>query len=346
MKRSFITTVAFLLPAALSIAPAEDEKKGRADQPALAVIEKASGMVGFYTDDGRRLAGVKVGRFPHEAVLSPDDGLLYVSDNGVLWMTDEGEGGNTISVVDTRAMKRVAVIDLEQFRRPHGLALDSRSGRLLVTTELPFRLLLIDLNQHKVIRDYDIHGKVPHMVTLGPGLDWAFVSNVNSNAVAAVHLETGRVKLIPSGRQPQGGVLAPDGNRLYVVNGGSDSVTIINPGSQMVVGTILTGKGPGRIAISPDGKTLVYNLQGDLSVGIADVASSSQIDTVPLGGRALSLTLTPDGRHAFAGVQDQNTVFVISVPKRKVVRIIKTPAGAGPDPAIPLTELWREHSGE
>jgi YVTN family beta-propeller protein len=310
-------------------APAED-------RPAIAVVEKTAGSVGFYTEAGRRVGSAQVGRFPHEGVLSSDRRWLYVSDNGVLWMTDEGQGGNTISVVDVRAMKRVAVIDLGRFRRPHGLSLDAGSGRLLATTERPDGLVLIDLARRTVSRDYDVKGKAPHMVTLGPGAEWAFVSNVDSNAVTAIHLESGRAEPIATGARPQGGVLAPDGRRLYVACTGGDAIAIIDPQAQQLVGTIATGKGPGRIAITPDGKSLAYNLQGDLSVGFADVSAGRQIAVVPIGGRALSLTMTPDGALAYAGVQDQDKIIVVSVAEHKIVRVIETPRGAGPDPVIPL----------
>jgi YVTN family beta-propeller protein len=307
-----------------------------ADQPGLAVVEKIAGSVGFYTEDGQLKGEVKVGDFPHEAVLSPDGRWLYVSDNGVLWMSEDGAGGNTISVVDVRAMKRVAVIDLGPFRRPHGLALEPRSGHLLATTERPSALVMIDVAGRKVLRDFDIQGKAPHMVTLAAGGAWAFVSNVDSNTIAALHVETGRVSLIPALGRPQGGVLAPDGGRLYIVNGTGDAITIIDPRTQTAVGTIPTGKGPGRIAITPDGKTLVYNLQGDLSIGFADVATGRQVATLPIEGRSLSLTMTRDGTRAFAGIQDQDKVLVISVPRRAVQAVIHTPKGSGPDPAIPL----------
>ena len=320
----------------LSLLPAWTGLGAGQDRPALAVVEKVSWFVGFYLEDGRRIGEVKVGNFPHEAVLSPDGRLLYVTDNGVLWMTEDGEGSNTISVVDVRAMKKVGTIDLGRFRRPHGIAWDSTKTRLLVTTERPYGLLMVDAAARKVLRDYDVQGKSPHMVALGPGGEWAFVSNVDSGTVAAVQLKTGAVKLIPTGARPQGGVLAPDGGRLYVVNTGADRITIIDPRSQEAIGTIPTGKGPGRIAITPDGKTLVYNLQGDLSVGFADIATGKQVATIELGGRSLSLTTTHDGKRAFAGVQDQDKVFVISVSERKIVRVIATPRGAGPDPAIPL----------
>src|SRR5687768_15573878 len=66
----------------------------------VATIEKVSGTVGFYSEAGQNEGRVKVGAFPHEAVLSKDGRLLYVSNNGVLWMTEDTMGTNSLSVVD------------------------------------------------------------------------------------------------------------------------------------------------------------------------------------------------------------------------------------------------------
>ncbi|MEK7405144.1 MAG: hypothetical protein AAB225_08550 [Acidobacteriota bacterium] len=307
-----------------------------AEKPALAVVEKIAGNVGFYTADGKRLDGVKAGPVPHEIVLSPDRRYLYVTDNGILWMTDPGEGGNTITIVDVASRKKAGVIDLGQYRRPHGLDIDAKSGRMVVTIENPDGLLLIDPVARKVLRKYDVEGADPHMVLFGADGKWAYVSNTGTATVAAVHLETGKVKLIPTDARPQGGVHSHDGRLIYLTNSDGNSISIIDTARNERVGVIATGKGPGRIALTPDGKTLIYNLQAGEAVGFADVATKKQTAMVPLGGRPLSLTMSPDGRTAYAGVQDQDKVFVVSVPGRKVIRVIGTPKGAGPDPALPL----------
>ena len=39
-------------------------------QPDLVVVEKVSNSVGFYTSEGQRVAGVPVGKHPHEMVFS------------------------------------------------------------------------------------------------------------------------------------------------------------------------------------------------------------------------------------------------------------------------------------
>ena len=301
----------------------------------LAVIEKVSGAVGFYTEAGRLLGEVKVGSFPHEAVLAPD-GRLYVSDNGVLWMTEDKEGTNTISVVDVHAMKKVDEIDLGRFHRPHGIALIPGSRHLLATTERPAGLIEVDPVARRVVRDFDVKGKSPHMVIPMAGGKSAYVSNTDSDAVAAIDLGTGAVRLIPTGARPQGAVLSPGGDRLYVVNTSGNQISVIDTRKQTVERVIPTGKGPGRIAITPDGKTLVYNLQFEPGVGFADVVSGKQTGMVALSGRPLSLTMTRDGKRAFAGIQDQDKICFISVADRKIERTLDLPKGSGPDPAIPL----------
>ncbi len=302
----------------------------------LAVVEKKAGQVGFYTPDGARLAGAKVGTHPHEVLLSPDGKLLYVSDNGMLWMTDKGEGGNTISIVDIARRQRVGVIDLGAYRRPHGMDLDPKTGRMVCTIENPHGLLLIDTNSRKVLRKYDVQGTAPHMVVLGPGAEWAYVSNSGTHTIAAVHLATGKVKLIPTGERPQGGTLSRDGKRLYLTNSDGNSISVVDTQKNERVATIQTGKGPGRVCLTPDGKTLVYNLQPGEGVGFADLATMREVKVLPLPGKPLSLTMTPDGKIAYAGIQDSDKIAVISVPDRKILKIFDTPKGNGPDPVLPL----------
>jgi YVTN family beta-propeller protein len=187
-----------------------------------------------------------------------------------------------------------------------------------------------------VVRDFDVKGKSPHMVIPAAGGKRVFVSNADSDSLAAVDLATGETKAITAGSHPQGGVLSRDGRLLYLTCTNGNQIAIVDTESLRVTGTIPTGKGPARIALTPDGKTLVYNLQYEPGVGFADVASRKQIAQVALSGRPLSLTMTRDGRRAFAGIQDQDKVALISVGERKIERTIELPKGSGPDPAIPL----------
>jgi YVTN family beta-propeller protein len=307
-----------------------------AETPAMAVVEKKAGKVAFYSTSGIRLSEVKVGIFPHEMALSPDRRLLYVTDNGLLWMTDKGEGGNTISIIDAAARQKVGVIDLGIYHRPHGIAV-LPTGQLIVTIENPNGLLLIDPVARRVLRNYAVKGEHPHMVLLGPKAETAWASNANSGEVAVVNLASGEVeKVIPAGKNPQGGVMTKDSNWIYLTNNASNTISVIDANKRAVAGDIETGDGPARIALTPDERTLVYNLQAGEGVGFAAVRTRTETSRIKLPGRPLSLSLSKDGRIAYLGVQDSDKIAIVSVPERKIIRVIDTPVGAGPDTVVPL----------
>jgi YVTN family beta-propeller protein len=318
-----------LLAAAFSIAVF-------AQQPDLAVIQKISGTVGFYTNEGRLVGQAPVGKHPHEAVLSPDGKLLYVTDNGILWMTDPGDGGNTISIVDVAARKKIGTIDLGAYHRPHGIDLDPATGRLVVTIENPSGLLLVDPSRRKVVEKYDVKGEAPHMVLLSPDGKQAYVSNTGTGTLSIIDLASAEVKVIPSAARPQGTVFSPDRKTIYMTNLDGNSISVFDVAKRERTGVIQTGKGPCRIAVTADGKTLVYALQNAEAVGFADAASGKELQQIPVGGKLVSLTLSRDGRLAYSSAQEKDKISVISIADRKIVRVIDTPKGSGPDPVIAL----------
>ncbi len=301
-----------------------------AADPLLLVLHKAESTLGFYTLEGRLLARVPTGRHPHEMAVSPDGRLVFITDNGTMRIEEPGAGGNTVSVVDVSARKRIAEISLGEFRRPHGIALHPAAG-LAVTTEFPDRLLLIDPASRKITRSFDTGGKTSHIVAWDRRGRWAFVSNAGSQAVAAVDTRTGEVTGIPAGMRPEGSVLSPDGTRLYVANRESASITVIDVERRRAAGSIATGKGPVRIGITPDGRLLVYALMHDRAVEFAETATGKVSGRVVLEGRPVSLHVSARGELAFAAAQDDDVVYVISVAERKILRRIRTPSGSGPD---------------
>ncbi len=304
--------------------------------PVMIVLHKGASSMGFYTPEGKVLATVPVGTHPHEMVLSADGHLAYVSDNGTMRIEEAGTGGNTVSIVDLVARKKIGEISLGKFHRPHGLDLDHKTGVLAVSTELPDQLVLVDVKTRRIVKTYDTNGKTSHMVAWGPGARWAYVCNSSSANVAAIERATGKVKLIPAGERPEGSVLSRDGRFLYVVNRESHGITIIDTAKNEAAGEIRTGKGPVRIAVTPDGRTLVYALMHDRKVEFADAVTRRVTGQVPLGGQPVSLGLSSDGKLAFASAQDDDTIYVVSVAEKKVIRQIRTAKGAAPDPALQI----------
>lgn len=304
--------------------------------PVYLALLKGGNALAWFSAEGRMLSSLPVGEHPHEFAFSPDRRLLYTTDNGIMRIEHAGRGGNTVSIIDLAQRRRIGVIPLGNNYRPHGIDADRQTGRLVVTAEGPDGLLLVDPVQRRVLRRYDTKGKTPHMVTLGPGGKWAYVSNSGTDTVSAIHLESGEVKLIRTGQRPEGSVLSKDGRELYVANRDANSISVIDTTKNQVMANIETGKGPVRIALTPDGSKLVYALMHERRIGIADPAIRRETDYILLTQSPVSLHLSQDGTFAFASAEEQDTIFIVSLKTKKIVSEIRTKAGMAPDP---VTEL-------
>lgn len=73
---------------------------------------------------------------------------------------------------------------------------------------------------------------------------------------------------------------SPDGQRAYVTNTGSGSVSVIGTTSNTVTGIIAVGDSPERVAVSPDGRFAYVTHTNSRSVSVIDTASNVVTDTV------------------------------------------------------------------
>jgi DNA-binding beta-propeller fold protein YncE len=310
-----------------------------ASAPSLAIVEKASGHVGFYDLSGYLLKETAVGAHPHEMTFSSDGRYLFTTDNGVMIMTEKTEGEHTISIVDIKQETKAGVVDLGKYHRPHGIDFDASTGHVLVTTELPSALLIVDPQKRTVIDVYDVHGQAPHMVRMAPDHRTAFVTCTDTSNLSIVDLRTREVQTLPTGARPQGIVFSPDFKRVYIANSDGHTITVVDAVAKKLIGDIAVGgnhSGPVRVAVSPDGKIALAALQLDHAVSFSNTSTMKEEKVIPLPGSPVSMTLSADGKSGYCSIQDLDTVFEISIAERKILRSFKTPPHSGPDPVAPL----------
>ena len=233
--------------------------------------------------------------------------------------------------------EKVGEVDLGQWHRPHGIDLCA-DGRLLVTTENPDQLLVIDVEERAILEEYGTGGETPHIVRCGPDSRTAYVSNARSRTVARIDLATGEHALLETGDRPEGSALSRDGRTLFVVHRDADKIAVIDTEAWEVRGEIQTPGQPVRCGLSGDESTLVYGLFGDGAVGFADVESLAETGRVALAGPAVSLEMDDDGVTALSCAQNDDTCYVVSVPEQRIIHTVKVKSGAAPDPALLLRQ--------
>ncbi len=339
MRQFWVLSLLLPVIAACNNAP-EPEGEGQAGQTAepeniVFVSQKAGNSVAFYTLAGELLKEIPVNPHPHEVVLSEDGSRLYVTDNGTMAIEIDGMGGNKISIIDMQAREKIGEVDLGQWHRPHGIDL-CRDGTLLVTSENPDRLLLINPETMQIETDYSTGGETPHIVKCSPDSSTAYVSNARSRTVSFVDLETGEYELLETGARPEGSTLNADGSRLYVVHRDDAKIAVIDTENREVLGEIQTGETPVRVGVTADEQYLAYGLFSEQKVGVASLATMEQIGELDLAGEPVSLEMAPDGQRALTCAQNADVCYVVSVPEIRILHEFKTREGAGPDPALLL----------
>ena len=129
-------------------------------------------------------------------------------------------------------------------------------------------------------------------------------------SVTRVDLVAGKVtKVITAGRHPTGMAWDEKNARLYVANGNSDAVSVIDTRRDEVVNTIAIapfrerniGLAPTAVALSPDATTLFVTLGGVNAVAVYTLPSAQLRGLVPTGWYPSSIDVSADGRTIVVG---------------------------------------------
>ena len=129
-------------------------------------------------------------------------------------------------------------------------------------------------------------------------------------SVTRVDLVKGQVtKVIPVGRHPTGLAWDQQGGRLYVANGNSDVVSIIDTRRDTVSGTIAIapfrerriGLAPTALALSPDATTLFVTLGGANAVAVYGLPGGQLRGLVPTGWYPTTIDVSADGHTIAVG---------------------------------------------
>jgi YVTN family beta-propeller protein len=257
------------------------------------------------------------------------------------------EEGGEIAVVDPDAGQVVARIPVG--KRPRGVKLSRDGKRLYVAlsgsprsgpgmdeSKLPPAdraadgVGVVDLAARKLTATIP-SGQDPESFDLSKDGKRLYVSNEETAEMSEVDLASGKVtRTVKVGEEPEGVTLRPDGKVVFVTSEQTNQVAAVDVKKMTVVGRIATGPRPRAVVLTRDGRTgfatcenaaLVTAFDAIKMKPLADIKIEPVAKT-PLGPRPMGAALSPDGKLVYVSNGRGESVAVIDVATRKVVKLI------------------------
>jgi DNA-binding beta-propeller fold protein YncE len=230
---------------------------------------------------------------------------------------------------------------------------DSHSALLLVANKGEHALGLVDPGVGRQIATITETGITGHEVAASPDGRLAFVPIYGNSGVGLPGTNGQTLDVIDLGAQrvirtidfghgvrPHCAVFGPKDGLLYVTTELDRSVTIIDPHSFQILGTIPTGQPESHmLAISPDGQSGYTANVGPGTVSVLDIPGRKTITVIQVAGHVQRISISPDGRWVFTSDTEKPRLAVIDTTTNKVANWIASP-GEGYGSAFMKNGKW------
>ncbi|MFY9558942.1 MAG: hypothetical protein WAQ52_01790 [Terriglobales bacterium] len=111
--------------------------------------------------------------------------------------------------------------------------------------------------------------------------------------------------------------------RIYVTDSASDTVDVIDSGTNQVVQVIRGIPLPHGIAFSPDGARIYISNESESVLDLVDRKSGDILQKIPLSGRPNNIAITKDGARVLVGIRSEpGVVDVIDTASQKRTKSI------------------------
>lgn len=218
-----------------------------------------------------------------------------------------------------------------------GVALGAaQSARLLVAQKGLQSLGIVDPSTGIVLASVHESGTTGHEVAASPDGRRAYVPIYGDSGVGepgsdgrtlvvidlATEMVVGHMDF-GHGARPHSAVFGPNDGLLYVTTELDDTVSILDPATLQVIGTISTGQAQSHmLAISHDGRFGYTANVGPGTVSVLDLGARRLVKVIPVSGRTQRIAVSMDDKWVFTADQTQPRLAVIRTATNEVERWI------------------------
>lgn len=222
-------------------------------------------------------------------------------------------------------------------------------GWLLVANKGDQTLAIVDPVAGRVVAVVAEDGVTGHEVVASPDGKRAFVPIFGNAGVGKPGTDGSLLRVIDlatrkivgtvdfgKGVRPHCAVFGPKNGLLYVTTELDNSVTVIDPGTLKIIGTIPTGQAESHmLAITRDGRRGYTSNVGSGTVSVLDLEARKVLATIRVSPQAQRIALSVDDRWVFTADQTKPQLAVIDTATNGVRTWIELPStgyGTAPTP--------------
>jgi YVTN family beta-propeller protein len=242
-----------------------------------------------------------------------------------------------------------AILAVGLFGQLPGLsqARDLAKGWLLVANKGDRTLSIVDPESNKQIATVPEDGQTGHEVVASPDGRRAFVPIYGNSGVGKPGTDGRLIRCIDlanraivgtldfgKGVRPHCARIGPKNGLLYVTTELEDSITIIDPATLKIVGSVPTGQAESHMLIisSDGGRGYTANV-GPGTVSVLDLNEKKVLKIIPISKNTQRIAISTDDKWVFTADQTKPQLAVIDTAHDEVARWIELPAVAyGTDP--------------
>jgi YVTN family beta-propeller protein len=169
-------------------------------------------------------------------------------------------------------------------------------------------------------------------LVFSPDGRWAYASDGSGSALHRFEVsgttvtEVSHIKLTNNlgnaGAYPAGIATSPDGSRLYVAGGLSDTLYVVDPFARRVVATVPVGHLPYGVALNRQGTLAFVTNWGDQTVSVVDTTLDTVVKTMQVGVHPCAIAASPNRDEIYVANSDSDSVSVLDAGTQKVIRTI------------------------
>lgn len=272
------------------------------------------------SDSNEVVADVPTVLYVRDLLYNPSEGKVYAI----------GNGHDSLTVIDVSANHDV--FEFGTVRGPDSMALSHDGKELYICGH---NGSISRVGRYDVEDAYNLTGEVGKVLNLKgiacgdpsqtpEGKRYLYACSYDTDEIRIIEVVDAETLIfiepaIKVGQHPTAITINAAGTHAYVANTDSNSISVIDLNTHVVIATIKVGERPGKVKINPvTGWIYVSNVRGqspnkDGSISIIDPSTYTVFDTLNVKGSPLGIGFSSDGLYAYVCTLGNDEVHVIEL---------------------------------